>query len=65
MSQQYGYIAFFGGKREEIRAATLLEAKQEAIKRFKPSKKNQHMVHVVLAEKPDGETVTHDPGELP
>lgn len=65
MSQQYGYIALFNGKREEIRASSLLEAKQEALRRFKPSKKNAYMVSVMLAERPDGSTVSHDPGELP
>lgn len=60
---QYGYIAMFKGKREEIYSDTLYHAKVEAIKRFKPPKKQEHMVVVMLAEK-DGKPVIHSPCEL-
>lgn len=54
-----GYVAFFNGKREEIYAETLYDAKQKAIAIFKPRKKQEHMVSVMLAEK-DGEVVIHE-----
>jgi len=53
-----GYIGFFNGRRVEIQANSLYEAKQEAVKHFRPSKSKAHMVHVHLAEK-NGETVIH------
>lgn len=56
-----GYVGFFEGKRHEFYAASLFAAKQQAIAHFKPSKKKEHMVSVVLAEKPDGTEVVHTP----
>lgn len=53
----HGYIGFFNGKRVELQADSLYEAKQQAIAHFKPAKSKAHMVHVELAEK-DGEQVT-------
>jgi hypothetical protein len=53
-----GYVAFFNGKRTEVYADSLYQAKQKAITHFKPRKSQEHMVSVVLAEK-DGQPVTH------
>ena len=53
-----GYIAFYNGKQIEVHADSSYYAQLEAIKVFKPKKSQQHMVHVVLAEK-DGKQVTH------
>lgn len=55
-----GYVAFFNGKRMDIYAETLYEAKLEALEVFKPAKSKRHLVSVILAEK-DGETVVHAP----
>jgi hypothetical protein len=55
-----GYICLFNGKRLEVYAATLLEAKKKAVAYFRPSKRQAHMVTCVLAEK-NGEQVTHTP----
>ena len=46
-----GYICFFSGKKIEIYANDLFDAKQTAVKSFKVSKKNEHKVSVHLAEK--------------
>lgn len=54
----YGYIAFYNGKRHELRADSLYAAKMAAIAFFKPPKPKQHMVSVMLAEK-DGVEVIH------
>lgn len=53
-----GYVAFFNGKRIEVYADSLYQAKLKAIAEFKAPKKREHMVTVVLAEK-NGEQVTH------
>lgn len=45
-----GYIFFFDGKRVEIYADSLYEAKQKALDHFKPAKSKQHMVHGMIAE---------------
>lgn len=58
-----GYICFFNGKRHEVHASSLWEAKQKAIAQFKPRRSQEHMVSVLLAEK-DGKQVTHDPAIL-
>lgn len=55
-----GYIAMYNGKKTDIHARTLYDAKLIAIKKFKVPKKNQHMVIVMLAEK-DGKPVVHTP----
>lgn len=54
----HGYIGFYNGKRVEIYADSLYQAKLKALDHFKPPKSKVHMVSVVLAEK-DGEAVTH------
>lgn len=56
---QCGYVAFFNGKRHELHASSLYEAKQAAVKHFKAPRSKEHMVSVLLAEKPNGEQVTH------
>lgn len=55
----YGYICLFSGRRTEIYASSLYAAKQEAIKEFKAKPKQEHMVSVHLAERPDGSAVVH------
>lgn len=55
-----GYICFFKGKRIEIYADTLYQAKQKAVEQFKAGKNNKHMISVNLAEV-NGEQVTHTP----
>lgn len=54
-----GYVCFYNGKRIEVQADTALAAKRKAISIFNPPKSKVHMVSVVLAEKSDGEPVTH------
>lgn len=44
------YIAFFGGKKYELYANSLYEAKTLAIKHFAPSKSKEYLVSVHLAE---------------
>lgn len=55
-----GYVCFFKNERHEIYAKSLWDAKQKAIAFFKPKRKDEHMVSVILAEK-DGKPVTHVP----
>ena len=55
----HGYIAFFNGKRCEVRADSLYAAKLAAIATLKPRRSQEHMVSVVLAERGDGSQVTH------
>lgn len=54
-----GYIGFFEQKRHEFYASSLLDAKNQAVAHFKPSKKKAHLVSVHLAEKADGTPVVH------
>lgn len=56
----HGYLGFYNGRQVEIQAESLLDAKTQAINRFKPPKSKRHMVHVYLAEK-DGKEVLHTP----
>jgi hypothetical protein len=57
----YGYIALYNGRRHELYAASLYDAKQAALAHFKPPKKKIHLVSVTLAERPDGSAVVHTP----
>lgn len=57
----FGYISFYKGGRKELHATSLFAAKEKAIELFKPPKSQRHMVSVVLAERPDGSSVTHVP----
>lgn len=52
-----GYIALYNGKRAEIYAATLYDAKLQALEAFKPPRSKRHLVSVHLAEI-GGETIT-------
>ncbi len=53
-----GYVAFYRGKRLEVKAETSLAAQEKAAKLFKAKK--SYEVSVVLAEK-DGVQVVHTP----
>lgn len=55
---KYGYIAFYNGKRHELYADSLFDAKEAAIAFFKVPKSKIGLVAVVLAEK-DGVPVMH------
>jgi len=55
-----GYVCFYGGKRIELHAESLLAAKKAAIKQFKPPRSREHLVTVVLAEV-NGKPVIHTP----
>lgn len=58
----YGYIAFYKGKRWEVRTDKgIYEAQLLAADYFKVPRKNSYKVHVVLAERPDGSVVEHIP----
>jgi hypothetical protein len=54
-----GYVFFFNGKRIELYAKSLYEAKELAVAFFKPSKSKRHMVHGMIAETAAGEAVVH------
>lgn len=56
-SGEYGYVAGFNGREIEVWAPSLWKAKQEALHFFKPSKRRQIEVWVVLAETPSGQVV--------
>ena len=58
------YKAFFNGKTLEVKAPTSFEAQTKAIELFKPSKKQSHMVTVVLIAKEDKEVLV-SPCSLP
>ncbi len=61
---QCGYVAFFNGKRHELYAASLYEAKQAAVKHFEAPRSKEHTVSVMLAERADGSKVVHSTGSL-
>jgi sorbitol-specific phosphotransferase system component IIBC len=54
------YIAFYNSKSISINADSLYSAKCQAVKEFKASKKNQHMVSVVL-DKVGSRKIVHSP----
>ena len=60
----YGYVCFYNGKRHELRAPSLYAAKQAAVRHFKTPRSKEHMVSVVLAERPDGTEVVHSTASL-
>jgi hypothetical protein len=66
MSNQvtFGYIAFFQGKRLELRADNLYHAKIQAVAALKVPKTKQGLLAVVLAENPDGTPVIHSTASL-
>jgi hypothetical protein len=51
-----GYVFFYSGRKTEIRADSMLEAKEKAVAHFQPSRGSRHMVHGYLVEK-DGKPV--------
>jgi hypothetical protein len=55
-----GYVCFFNGRRTEVYAADMFEAKRKAVAFFKPRRNQEHMISVILAEK-NGEPVEHNP----
>lgn len=55
----FGFVCFYNSKRIEVYAASMYAAKLQAIEQFKAPKSKQHMVSVVLAERPNGSEVTH------
>jgi hypothetical protein len=55
----FGYIAFYKGKKMEVYAKTKLAARDKAAKAF--GAKKPHEVEVELAERPDGSDVVHIP----
>lgn len=55
-----GYVAHYNGRRVEVHADTLLEAKDKACAALKVRPSQRHMVAVMLAEK-DGAPVVHTP----
>ena len=58
-----GYVALYNGKRAEVWADTLLDAKRKALKIFNLPASKAWMVDVVLAQKGQ-ETVVHSPAEV-
>ncbi len=54
-----GYLAFYNGRKVEVYAETLYAAKVKAIAALKVRRSQEHMVSVVLCERPDGSQVTH------
>lgn len=60
MSDALTYAAFFKGRKAEIKATSLYEAKMKAIALFKPTKRDMGLLAVVLAAK-NGENVTQFP----
>jgi hypothetical protein len=56
-----GYITIFHGRKHELYANSLYEAKKLAVQFFKPKKKDEHSIIVLLCEK-DGMIVTHSTG---
>lgn len=55
-----GYVAFYNGKRTEIKAESSYQAQCLAVEHFKPPKSKRHLVHVQLAET-DGKPVINTP----
>lgn len=55
-----GYVCFYEGKRVEVWASDMFEAKRKAVQMLKPPRSKQHMVSVTLAVKA-GEQVVHTP----
>jgi len=53
----FGYVAFYRGRRMEVRALRSIDAREIAAKAFRARK--QWEVTVVLAERQDGSAVVH------
>jgi hypothetical protein len=58
-----GYIVMYQGKQRELWAPTLYHAKKMAVQYFRPKKKDEHLISVILCEK-DGKEVTHSTSEV-
>lgn len=54
-----GYVFFYNGKRIELYANSLADAKDKAVAHFKPSKTKRHMVHGMIAEDKEGKPIVH------
>jgi len=50
-NQVNGYVIFYGSKRTEVYASSLLQAKEKGIEHFKVPPSKRHLVVAVLAEK--------------
>jgi len=59
-----GYKAFYDGKSIEVHAESSYRAQRKAVEFFKPPKRKEHLVHVVLCERSDGSTVIHKPQDV-
>ena len=57
--KMYGYVCFYKGQRIEVYATSSFDAQESAAKILKVKAKNSYQVSVYLAERPNGETVTH------
>jgi hypothetical protein len=55
-----GYVCFYNGKREEVKAETTLQAMKKVAAKLKVPTSKQHMISAVLAEVND-EQVVHTP----
>lgn len=56
------YVAFYRGRELVVQGLTSYDAQWEAAKKFKARK--AYEVTVILAEKPNGDPVIHDPAIL-
>jgi hypothetical protein len=59
-----GYICYFNNQKWECRAPSMFSAHEKAVLHFQPKKSQKHMVHCVLAERANGEAVTHSTSEF-
>jgi len=55
----HGYVAMYNGARVGVYATSAYAAECLARDHFKPAKSKAHMVHVLVAERPDGSPVVH------
>ena len=55
----YGYVCFYNAKRIEVYATSMYAAKLQAIAQFKAPRSREHMISIILAERPDGSEVAH------
>jgi hypothetical protein len=55
----YGFVCFYAGRRIEVYATSMYQAKLQAIAQFKAPRSTEHMISVIFAEQPDGSEVVH------
>ena len=55
------YVFFFNKKQADIKASSLLDAKEKAVQHFNPPKSQRHMVHGMLAADEKGNPIIHTP----